>query len=161
MNLQLSLARIVHCSLIKSGMKTTIASLNIDNDAPLVDSIGERLFKVTISRKNRVSLFSEAVQKLIDNREEAELILWNLRAWSPEAAAFFNLRPLSWSINYNVPFRLVCERTLVGSLLTTNASSGNTWPSATVGDSKMARGLAPICLLMHRGRSVSLLSKQY
>lgn len=84
-----------------------MASLNSDDDAPFVESIGERLFKVTISRKNSVSLFSEAVQKLIDNREEAELILWNLHAWSPEAAAFFHLR--TPELVYNVPFRLVCE----------------------------------------------------
>ncbi|KAI0202558.1 hypothetical protein F4808DRAFT_66202 [Astrocystis sublimbata] len=84
-----------------------MASLNSGDDAPLVESIGERLFKVTISRKNSVSLFSEAVQKLIDNREEAELILRNLRAWSPQAAAFFNLR--TPELVYNVPFRLICE----------------------------------------------------
>ncbi|KAI0447556.1 hypothetical protein F4803DRAFT_268809 [Xylaria telfairii] len=88
-------------------MKIIMAPLNSDDDAPLVESIGERLFKVTISRKNSVSLFSEAVQKLIDNREEAELILRNLRAWSPETAAFFNLR--TPELVYNVPFRLICE----------------------------------------------------
>ncbi|KAI1116765.1 hypothetical protein F5Y14DRAFT_458304 [Nemania sp. NC0429] len=84
-----------------------MAHMNSDDDAPLVESIGDRLFNVRISRKNRTSLFSEAVQKLIDTREEAELILRNLRAWSPKAAAFFDLRIPE--LVYNVPLRLVCE----------------------------------------------------
>ncbi|KAF2964090.1 hypothetical protein GQX73_g9464 [Xylaria multiplex] len=84
-----------------------MASLNPEEDAPLVHRIDDNLYRVTVSRKNRVDLFSDAVKRLHANREEASLILRNLQAWSPESAALIGRR--TPDLIYNVPFRLVCE----------------------------------------------------
>ncbi|RYC57532.1 hypothetical protein CHU98_g8677 [Xylaria longipes] len=83
------------------------ATSSSEKDAPVVRPIRDYLFEVTISRKNRVSLLSNAVQRLDNNSEEAELIRRNLEAWPPPVASFFNRR--TPELVYNVPFRLVFE----------------------------------------------------
>ncbi|KAI0412572.1 hypothetical protein F5X98DRAFT_318654 [Xylaria grammica] len=77
------------------------------DDTPLVHPIGDNLYRVAVSRQNRINFFSEAVQRLSDNNDEAELILRNLQAWSPELASFVGLR--TPELIYKVPFRLICE----------------------------------------------------
>ncbi|RWA09404.1 hypothetical protein EKO27_g5705 [Xylaria grammica] len=77
------------------------------DDAPLVHPIGDNLYRVTVSRQNCINFFSEAVQRLSDNNDEAELILRNLQAWSPELTSFVGLR--TPELIYKVPFRLICE----------------------------------------------------
>ncbi|KAI0513320.1 hypothetical protein F5B22DRAFT_647870 [Xylaria bambusicola] len=78
-----------------------------EDNAPLVHPLGDNLYRVTVSRQNRINFFSEAVRRLNDNSDEAELILRNLQTWSPELASFVGLR--TPELIYKVPFRLICE----------------------------------------------------
>ncbi|GKT52208.1 uncharacterized protein ColSpa_12389 [Colletotrichum spaethianum] len=73
----------------------------------LVDQISSDLFKLTLTRRNKANVFSEAIERLDYGREEADLILRNLQSWSPEAAGHFSRR--TSDIILNTPFRLICS----------------------------------------------------
>ncbi|KAI1815685.1 hypothetical protein GGS20DRAFT_316619 [Poronia punctata] len=87
-----------------------MASPDTKPDGPIVREIGDSLFEVTISRQNRVNLFSEAVQKLDQGRDEADVIIRNLGAQAPQLAGYFHRR--TPELIYDVPFRLICESDL-------------------------------------------------
>jgi hypothetical protein len=80
------------------------------DDGPLVRSLGEAVFEVTLSKQNRINFFQDYVQKLSDGREEAELALCNLQTWSPKLAEHFRIRDPDSVLN--TPFRLICESDL-------------------------------------------------
>ncbi|KAI1859892.1 uncharacterized protein JN550_011811 [Neoarthrinium moseri] len=79
-------------------------------DNPIVCRLTETLFEVTVSKQNRLNFFSDSVQRLNQNREEAEVTLRNLKTWSPELADSFRIRDPDTLINN--PFRLICESDL-------------------------------------------------
>jgi hypothetical protein len=81
-----------------------------DDDGPLVRSLGEAVFEVTLSQQNRINFFQDYVQTLNDSREEAELALRNLQTWSPKLAEHFQIRDPDGVLN--TPFRLICESDL-------------------------------------------------
>ncbi|GKT66367.1 O-methyltransferase family 2 [Colletotrichum tofieldiae] len=72
-----------------------------------VDQLSNDLFKLTLTSRNKCSIFSEAIERLDHGRDEADLILRNLQAWSPDVAEHFSRR--TSDIILNTPFRLICS----------------------------------------------------
>ncbi|WYZ36008.1 hypothetical protein EsH8_X_000655 [Colletotrichum jinshuiense] len=72
-----------------------------------VEQISNDLFKLSLSRRNKSAIFSEAIERLNAGREEADLVLRNLQAWCPETAAYFRRR--TSEIILDTPFRLLCS----------------------------------------------------
>ncbi|KAI0395711.1 hypothetical protein F5Y17DRAFT_184421 [Xylariaceae sp. FL0594] len=87
-----------------------MSSPNCESDGPAVRPIGDLLYEVTITRQNRVDLFADAVERLDEAGDEADVILRNLRAQAPQLAKHFHRRDSD--LIYDVPFRLVCESDL-------------------------------------------------
>ena len=76
-------------------------------DELVVRPLGDTVFEVTVLRKNRAAFFHEALQRLRDTREEAEITLKNLQTWLPEVAGSFRIRDPESVLS--TPFRLMCE----------------------------------------------------
>lgn len=72
-----------------------------------VEQISNDLFKLSLSRRNKSAIFSEAIERLNAGREEADIVLRNLQAWCPETAAYFRRR--TSEIILDTPFRLLCS----------------------------------------------------
>ncbi|KEY73751.1 hypothetical protein S7711_11413 [Stachybotrys chartarum IBT 7711] len=81
-----------------------------EDDMPIIRSLGDSLFEVTISRQNYTNFFADSVQNFSNNREEAEITLRNLHTWSPEVARFFQIRDPETLLA--TTFRLICESDL-------------------------------------------------
>ncbi|KAM0817892.1 hypothetical protein AB5N19_03699 [Seiridium cardinale] len=96
---------------MSTGQNSSISPTKpLSEKGPTVRRLDELLFEVTISRQNRINLFSEAIERLTKNRDEAEVTLQNLRAWSPELAKAFKIRDPETVLNTS--FRLICESDL-------------------------------------------------
>ncbi|CAJ2513890.1 Uu.00g020090.m01.CDS01 [Anthostomella pinea] len=91
-------------------MSSANPSAAASHDEPIVRHMGGSLFEVTLSRQNRHELFSEAIEQLSGNQEEAEIIMSNLQSWSPNLAESFHIR--TPSLILDTPFRLICESDL-------------------------------------------------
>ncbi|TKW49238.1 hypothetical protein CTA1_3701 [Colletotrichum tanaceti] len=76
-------------------------------DTLRAEQLSHDLFKLTLTRRNKASIFAEAIGRLDRGRDEADLILGNLRAWSPDAAAHFPRR--TSDVVLDTPFRLLCS----------------------------------------------------
>ncbi|OHF00893.1 hypothetical protein CORC01_03721 [Colletotrichum orchidophilum] len=72
-----------------------------------VEQISEDLFKLSLTRENKLNLFSESIGSLDSSRDEADLILGNLQAWSAEAAERFQRR--TSDVILDTAFRLLCS----------------------------------------------------
>jgi hypothetical protein len=72
-----------------------------------VKQVSEDLFVLCLPRRNKSNLFSEAIDNLDSSREEANLILRNLQAWSPDVAELFH--PRTSGVILDTPFRLICS----------------------------------------------------
>ncbi|KAK1624315.1 heterokaryon incompatibility protein-domain-containing protein [Colletotrichum phormii] len=72
-----------------------------------VEQLSPDLFKLSLTRANKFSIFSEAIGSLDSGRGEADLILSNLQAWSAEAAERFQRR--TSDVILDTPFRLLCS----------------------------------------------------
>ncbi|GJD04129.1 O-Methyltransferase family 2 [Colletotrichum higginsianum] len=71
------------------------------------EQLSHDLFKLTLTRHNKSSIFAEAIGRLDRGRDEADLILRNLRAWSPDVAEHFPRR--TSDVILDTPFRLLCS----------------------------------------------------
>jgi len=87
-----------------------MSSADNKSDGPVVRSIGDSLYEVTTSRQNRINLFADAVQRLDEAGDEADVIIQNLHAQAPHLAKYFHRR--TPDLIYDVPFKLVCESDL-------------------------------------------------
>lgn len=92
-------------------------------------------------------LFSDAVPRLNNNSEEAELVLENPQAWSPLLVKYFhNRKP---ELIYNVSIKLVCESELGYVPFKEECIIGSSLILATADDSKrviMKTGSLWVCL---------------
>lgn len=69
------------------------------------EPLGEELFKLTLTEKNKAEIFEYGLSKLEQSRQEASKILQNLDRWDSATRAMF--KPRSTSTILDTPFRLV------------------------------------------------------
>ncbi|KAL0942103.1 O-methyltransferase family 2 [Colletotrichum truncatum] len=75
-----------------------------------VEQISEDLFKLSLTKCNRLRLFSEAIERLESSREVASLVMRNLQKWAPDVAKKFSRR--TSDVILNTPFRLICSSSI-------------------------------------------------
>ncbi|KZL73727.1 O-methyltransferase family 2 [Colletotrichum tofieldiae] len=76
-------------------------------DTLRVEQLSNDLFKISLTRRNKFAIFSEAIERLDAGQNEADLVLRNLETWCPETAVHFRRR--TSEIILNTPFRLLCS----------------------------------------------------
>lgn len=76
-------------------------------DTLTVKQVSTDLFVLSLTRRNKSNIFSEAIEKLDGGLQEAKLILRNLESWAPEVAERFY--PRTSSVILDTPFRLICS----------------------------------------------------
>lgn len=69
--------------------------------------VSRDLFVLSLTRRNKSNIFSEAIKKLDGGLEEADLILRNLKSWAPDVAERFS--PRTSGVILDTPFRLICS----------------------------------------------------
>lgn len=78
-----------------------------DEEILNVKQVSNDLFVLALTRRNKSNLFSKGIDRLDSSREEADLILENLRSWAPDVAEWF--QPRTSDVILNTPFRLICS----------------------------------------------------
>ncbi|KAJ8114973.1 hypothetical protein OPT61_g3261 [Boeremia exigua] len=69
------------------------------------ESLGDELFRLTLTEENKADIFEYGLAKLNRNQDEASAILQHLAQWDPSVRSLFSLRSAATVLD--TPFRLI------------------------------------------------------